>query len=630
MSESAVAKKDNFIVSYFKDFGVLKETRSEYWGIQIINFLDCTIYFALIAIVAVFLSDDLGLSDKQAGYSITIFTTATTLCLFFSGMVTDWLGIKKSIFIAMGAMLALRLGLALVGLMPELSYRGGIATALLFLMAPFMAMLQTVFQAANRRFTTGKSRSAGFNLWYLFMNLGAMAGGLLIDFIRKILNIHNSYIFITGVILAALCILISIFLVRREEQLLSPEDAKKKADDEVLNGKPKTEKIKRKTPFQIAREVLRESTFWKLLVLIALLLGVRAVFTYMYLLAPKYWLRTIGPDVAMGTLQAINPFLIVIGLILFIPLANKFNIFKMLVYGSMISAVSLFPLAMSWQLFSADIATAHYIMALTFLVMLTVGEIIWSPKLSEYTAAIAPPGQEGTYLGLTMVPWFLAKTMVSLMSGHMLEKWCPETVRYKIAELTGKAQASDVSVKELTNQLDVPELGAQATHLGIDLTSMAPVQELTAQVNSLGYDAAQIVEKANLNTLAMQLKDLGLNAAELTGKLDPGAFALKLKLVGHQIAEMILQTGGTDQIDTVAVNLQLPLKYGWLGYWESPQAMWLVLGIFGLGGAITARLLGPWLTKGARWKIDHEKDQGGFGNEVKEKTSDTSSPIKPE
>jgi hypothetical protein len=46
-------------------------------------------------------------------------------------------------------------------------------------------------------------------------------------------------------------------------------------------------------------------------------------------------------------LQAVNPFLIVIGLILFIPLANKFNIFKMLVYGSMVSAVSLFPLALS-------------------------------------------------------------------------------------------------------------------------------------------------------------------------------------------------------------------------------------------------------------------------------------------
>jgi len=39
---------------------VLRETRAEYWGIQLINFLDCTAYFALLTIAAVFLSDDLG------------------------------------------------------------------------------------------------------------------------------------------------------------------------------------------------------------------------------------------------------------------------------------------------------------------------------------------------------------------------------------------------------------------------------------------------------------------------------------------------------------------------------------------------------------------------------------------
>ena len=30
------------IAAYFKDFGVLRETGTEYWGIQIVNFLDCT------------------------------------------------------------------------------------------------------------------------------------------------------------------------------------------------------------------------------------------------------------------------------------------------------------------------------------------------------------------------------------------------------------------------------------------------------------------------------------------------------------------------------------------------------------------------------------------------------------
>lgn len=169
---AAAKSAGEMIVAYFRDFGVLKETRKEYWGIQIINFLDCTFYFAMLTIASVFLSEDLGLNDKQAGYTITLFTSATTLMLFISGLLTDWLGIRKSLTISMVAMMVLRLATVAVGLMPGLPHRGILACALFFLMAPFMAAIQTVFQASCQRFTTKRSRSAGFNLWYLFMNVG--------------------------------------------------------------------------------------------------------------------------------------------------------------------------------------------------------------------------------------------------------------------------------------------------------------------------------------------------------------------------------------------------------------------------------------------------------------------------
>src|SRR5579859_6084866 len=156
------------MVAYFRDFRVLKETRKEYWAVQLINFLDCTCYFALLTIATVFLSEDLGLTDKQAGYSTALFTSATSLMLFLSGLYTDWLGIRRSVTISMSAMLLLRLGVVVVGLTPSLPHRGILASVLLFLMAPFMAAIQTVFQSSCQRFTTKRSRSAGFNLWYLF------------------------------------------------------------------------------------------------------------------------------------------------------------------------------------------------------------------------------------------------------------------------------------------------------------------------------------------------------------------------------------------------------------------------------------------------------------------------------
>ncbi len=419
-ADSAPKSAGQMMIAYFRDFGVLKETRKEYWGIQVINFLDCTFYFALLTIASVFLSDDLGLDDTMAGYSITLFTSATSLMLLLSGLYTDWLGIRKSLQISMAAMLLLRLGVVAVGLIPTLPHRGLLATGLLFLMAPFMAGIQTVFQSSCQRFTTKRSRSAGFNLWYLFMNIGAAAGGFAIDIVRLKLHLPNVHIFTMGAVLAALCLVLGMFLIRNEDQLVSP--------DEPAAAQQAEAKVVHKRPLQIMREVIHEPALWRLLVLIALILGVRAVYAYVYLLMPKYWLRTIGPDAAIGVLNTINPIGIVIGLILFIPLANKFNVFNMLIFGAVISSFSLFPMALPWRVYGGDIAHAHYVMAILCMIIVTIGEVVWSPKLYEYTAAIAPKGQEGTYLGLSLIPWFLAKTFASLLSGHMLEHWSPETV----------------------------------------------------------------------------------------------------------------------------------------------------------------------------------------------------------
>jgi hypothetical protein len=420
MTDQAAQKKTagEMMIQYFRDFGVLKETRREYWGIQIVNFLDSTFYFAMLTIASLFLSHDLGMSDQTAGRTIAAFTSATTILLTVSGLVCDWLGIRVGLRLSMWAMLVLRAAMVGVGLMPGLPHRGLIAGALFVLMAPFMAGVQTIFQAATQRYTTKKSRSAGFNLWYLFMNIGAAAGGYSIDFVRLQLKVANVHIFTMGVVTAALCLVAGEALIRSEEQLRGAEEGP--VEDE--------EKPKKKRPLEILRDVVREPALRRLLVLIALILGVRAVYTYLYLLMPKYWERTIGPDAAIGTLNMINPIGIVVGLILFIPLANKFKVFDMLIFGAMFSAASLFPMAVPWQLYGVDIAKAHYMMAILCMVIVTIGEVLWSPKLYEYTAAIAPKGQEGTYLGLSMIPWFLAKTLVSWFSGNLLTHWSPEKV----------------------------------------------------------------------------------------------------------------------------------------------------------------------------------------------------------
>jgi predicted MFS family arabinose efflux permease len=287
--------------------------------------------------------------------------------------------------------------------------------------------MQTTFQAATARFTTRRSRSAGFNLWYLFMNVGGAAAGLSVDLFRVWLKLPNAnaHIFTMGAVTAALSLVACLTMVRREEQVIGPNDPPEAREEDT---------VRRKSPLTALGDMLRHRAVWRLIVLIALILGVRAVFLYFYLLMPKYWERTMGADANIGLLTAINPVGIVVGLILFIPLANRYPVFKMLIYGAMISSIALFPMALPWHWYPFDIVQNHYVMSILAMVLVTIGEVIWSPKLNEYTASIAPKGQEGAYLGMSMIPWFLAKTTVSLISGHLLLRWAPETVTVTGAE----------------------------------------------------------------------------------------------------------------------------------------------------------------------------------------------------
>ncbi len=405
------------VVRYFRDFSVLKETRREYWGLQIINVLDSTAYFALLNIVVVSLSDDYGFSDTNAGYVFTLFSSGVTICLFFSGVFSDWLGIRGALVACMAGQVVTRAAVVAAAGMAEGPLRSALVIGGLALMAPWVAMVQTVFQAANKRFTTKRSRGAGFNLWYLFMNIGAAVAGFLVDAFYLHFGLPRFHIFTFGIATSVVSLLVVPLAIRRTDQLTGPDET---AEEPVPGDRSRS-------PWQIARAVIVEPVFWRFTALISCLLGVRAVFLYLALLYPKFWLRVIGDDAQIGALQALNPVLIIIGLILLIPVLNRFGVYRMLVTGAIITSAAQLLQAVP-PFGGMDLARYTYLSTIVFLVVLTVGELLWSPRLQEYTAAVAPKGQEGTYLGLSMVPYFLAKTFVAALSGHMLLRWCPEDI----------------------------------------------------------------------------------------------------------------------------------------------------------------------------------------------------------
>ena len=66
----------------------------------------------------------------------------------------------------------------------------------------------------------------------------------------------------------------------------------------------------------------------------------------------------------------------------------------------------------------------YYVMTALYLMVFSVGEAFYSPRVYEYAAAIAPTGQEASYGALAYLPFLVGKLLVGT-SGWILAAFCP-------------------------------------------------------------------------------------------------------------------------------------------------------------------------------------------------------------
>jgi POT family proton-dependent oligopeptide transporter len=403
---------------YFRKFAVLKEARREFWGIQAVNFLDSLYAFAYVMIAVVFMTSSLGFSDIGAGAALSWLGILTSIFLFAAGPIVDRLGVKRALYFALAAALVVRGVATLAAFWADMPMRQGIFLLCLGLGGLPGAIKSTVYQVGNRRFTTKASEAAGFNIWYVIMNVAAILAGLLVDFVHLTLDLDFAWIIAVGLVTAALSYPIALFWIRDDSPAEDGRDGTPKKKTSRERGKG----------WAHLKDVVRNPAFARMMAVMTLTLGVRAAFLYWSVLSPKYWYRAIGPEARVGLLESINPVIIVGGLFLLVPVINKFGTFKMLTWGSFIAAISFFPMAVPWHWVSDDATTAYYAMSAFSMVLFSVGEIMFSPRLSHYIIAIAPVGQEGVYSSFAALPWFVGKTVAGFFSGVLLTRWCAETV----------------------------------------------------------------------------------------------------------------------------------------------------------------------------------------------------------
>jgi hypothetical protein len=125
---------------------------------------------------------------------------------------------------------------------------------------------------------------------------------------------------------------------------------------------------------------------------------------------PKYLTRQFGPEAPFGLIYAINPFLVILLVPLIGLFTRKVDSYSMILWGSWLSALSPFWICIAPRFWTV----------IMFMVTLSVGEAIYSPRVYEYTMEVSGRGVEGLYKSLVCASIFcqaLSRWDVGLAAG---------------------------------------------------------------------------------------------------------------------------------------------------------------------------------------------------------------------
>jgi len=399
-----VVKKDVFALSdMMHRFSMLLDCPREIRIVFVMKLLEATAYFLFAVVLVSLLSSEFGMSDRTAGWLYGCYGTTVSILGLFMGFVIDNIGVRWTLLLA---------GVLLVGSRAIITFTsaGWLATVTLLTMASVgQALINPVLAMALRRYTDEDVRQFAFSLFYVTQNLAYAAGAFLIHGVRYAHGAAEWHLSMYRVVLlcGVVCTAAELGFACMVREI------KAKKDGSVETFVPRTS-----SGYNISKEVLGQPRFWRFLAISVLFLGVMMNFHHMNVTFPKYFLRQFGEDAPFELVLAINPIVIIflVPAVTYLIDLWRLDYGTVLVVGSLISGVSPFALAVLNSTQGA----------IVWMVMLSLGEAIWSPKLMEMSVAVAPEGREGTYMSLTSAPLLISKLGVGGLSGALLTQFCPE------------------------------------------------------------------------------------------------------------------------------------------------------------------------------------------------------------
>ncbi|MBN2799094.1 MAG: MFS transporter [Deltaproteobacteria bacterium] len=431
---------------------VIEQVRTMRWNFWVANLIEAQerlAFFGVRAILPLYMmwdhSGGLGLSYSEKGLIYMIWALLQTLVPMVSGGYTDAYGYKKSMY------LAFVLNLAGYTLMANASGFWSMLAAAMFV-GTGTAIFKPPVQGAVVRSLDEHNSALGFGLFYWMVNIGGFFAPMAASSLRGNEAAPTwSLVFYGAAIVTALNFIPAIFLFREP-----PLDRAAAA----------------KGPVEVLKSTLR--VLWEDKAMLRFLLVVSGfwfMFMQLWDLLPNFideWVdaRSLGALLSglplpsgwaasvLDANGAVKPEMLInidsFAIILFVLplswLSGRFKMMTVLVVGMGVALLGF----VGSGLFMSGVAVA--VMIFVF----AIGEILCSPKFSEYIGMTAPADKKALYMGYSNIPFAIGWAAGNGISGPLYEALASKEVlarRWLMDQggMTADAVAAVEQLPELMN-----------------------------------------------------------------------------------------------------------------------------------------------------------------------------------
>ena len=406
-----------------------------FWVANSVEVLERAAWYGVFVVITLYLSRVLGYTDVQAAVTSGVLSAGLYFLPTFSGAYADRIGFRNSLLLAFGL---LTIGYGGMWLLPTLLESSGlvqygvsapaseladqVGEIIVFngldvswqkwLFIPVMlvimvggSFIKSVITGTVAKATNAVNRARGYSIFYAMVNVGAFSGKTIVKPLREGMGNDGLIVlnlFAAGMTLMAF-VLVFLFYKGRES-----------------SGEAKTFD-------QIWAALVAVCSRARLIILIFIITGFWMVQHQLYASMPKYVLRMAGEGSSVSWYANVNPAVVVIFVALITQLMRKRSALSSMTVGMFIMPVSAFCMA-AGNMFHSEIFGFHpvTVMMLTGIGFQGLAECFISPRFLEYFSLQAPKGEEGLYLGFSHLHSFISSLLGFVISGLMLDRFCPD------------------------------------------------------------------------------------------------------------------------------------------------------------------------------------------------------------